>query len=67
LKEIEHLNGLLTTDGTNSGIPTSKTPVNNQKLYRTAVKRPERIAAVREDILKRDWSVSKMMRSFGIL
>jgi hypothetical protein len=31
-KEIERLNGLLNTDGTNSGIPASKTPVSKPKV-----------------------------------
>ena len=31
-KEILRLNGLLGADGTNSGIPTSKTPINKKKV-----------------------------------
>jgi transposase len=31
-EEIARLNGLLSTDGTNSGIPTSKTPINKNKV-----------------------------------
>ena len=32
-KEIERLKSLLNNDGTNSGLPTSKTPINKTKLY----------------------------------
>ena len=31
-KEVERLKGLLNTDGTNSGIPTSQTPINKKKV-----------------------------------
>ena len=38
-KEIDRLNGLLNTDGTNSGIPTSKTPINKPKIIPNSRKR----------------------------
>jgi len=38
-KEILRLNGYLNTDGTNSGLPTSKTPISKKKVIPNSRKR----------------------------
>lgn len=41
-KEILRLNGYLNTDGTNSGIPTSKTPLTKKKVIPNSRKKSDK-------------------------